>query len=216
MKGCQMKKIILSAFLFSASASVFADVPAVNLLVVGNIAAPTCTVNGESTDLELTYDFGSISPGSFPASGNYDLTPISKKIEVVCDADTNLAFTVTDNRAGTELSASNQFLGLGTWGSTNVGYYTITMKNAQWQASSDTGPTNAGVRVGSAAGVASSVLNKTLKTGWTSGIGGTNLALASIFTANLDVKPTLNNALKSSDGTADLDGNATLAFTFGM
>lgn len=211
-----MKKTILSVFILSASASALADAPAVHLLVNGNIAAPTCSVNGQSADLELTYDFGAIQPGTFPASGNYDLTPIAKTISVNCDADTNLAFTITDNRAGTELSESNQYFGLGTWGSTKVGFYTITMKGAQWQASTDDGPTNAGVRIGSAASVANGVLNKAQVMAWTSSIGGTDLALASTFTANLEIKPSLNNALKASDGTATLDGHATLAFTFGI
>lgn len=38
----------------------------------------------------------------FPAKGDLTLEPQSKNIVVTCDAKTYLAFTPTDNRAGTE------------------------------------------------------------------------------------------------------------------
>lgn len=60
-------------------------------------------------------------------------------------------------------------------------------------------------------------LNKTKDYEWGYNTGSNfAYALGQIFSADFTVTPTINAALKSSDGCAHLDGLTVLTFTFGV
>lgn len=205
------KKSLLILSLMTLSGTAL-SAPVANLKVTGSITPPTCLING-SNDETFTYDFD-ISPGVFPASGNLFLDAQSKNIEVVCDATTYLTFTAVDDRAGTELAPGNNNFGLGTYNaSTQVGYYTITMKNATVKATPDANETSVSVLAGSDFGL-TGVVSKSQPTGWAT--SASQLAKGQIFAADFAVTPTINGALKSSAGDASLDGYAVLTFAFGL
>ncbi|WP_147321572.1 fimbrial protein [Serratia marcescens] len=204
--------ILLSVFSFG----VLAETPTATLIVSGSIAPPTCTVNGQESEDEIEYVFN-VSPGVFPASGNLTLDPIVKNITVACDSSTFMAFNVTDNRTGTELTTGSTYFGLGSWGADNkkVGSYRVLMSNAKYISEPGANPVAAGVRYGGNV-AASTYLDKTLKTAWTKSSGTATLAPGQIFTADLAVYPVINGDLKNGTGDEELDGNAVLAFSFGL
>ena len=206
-----LKKSLLALALTAVASSAFAA-PVANLKVTGSITPPTCTVNGvDEADVLYTFD---VSPGLFPASGNLTMAPQSQNIQVVCDAQTYLAFNATDERAGTELTAGNTNFGLGLYGDdTKVGFYKVTMENATVKANESAADTSVGVLVGSTYAT-SGVIDKTQTVSWAT--DKDILAAAQVFAADFAVQPTLNADMKSSDGTAQLDGHAVLTFAFGV
>lgn len=208
------KKSFLALSLITLSGAAF-SAPIANLKVQGTITPPTCTIQGQD-EVDVIYQFD-ITPGLFPASGNLPLKEQAKNIQVVCDAITYLAFDATDNRADTELTAGNFNFGLGTYDlegtDTKIGYYTVTMKNATTQQNPDAEIVNVGVRTGTTHGTAS-LLNKTASSAWAT--SSSVLASGQIFSADFEVKPTINGAMKGSAGDAELDGHAVLAFKFGL
>ncbi|WP_447875458.1 fimbrial protein [Serratia fonticola] len=205
------KKTLLFLALTTAAGSAVAA-PVANLKVTGSITPPTCTVNGvDEADVLYTFD---VSPGMFPASGNLSMEAQSQNIQVVCDATTYLAFNATDERAGTELTTGNTNFGLGLYGDdTKVGFYKVTMKNATVKADENATDKSVGVRVGNTYGT-SGVVDKTQTVAWATDIN--TLAAGQVFAADFSVVPTLNAAMKNSDGTAQLDGHAVLTFAFGV
>lgn len=205
------KKSLFVLALTAVTGSVIAA-PVANLKVTGSITPPTCTVNGvDEADVLYTFD---VSPGLFPATGNLTMEPQSQNIQVVCDATTYLAFNASDERAGTELTAGNTHFGLGQYGDdTKVGFYTVTMENATVKANENAADKSVGVQVGTTYAT-SGVLDKTQTVAWAT--DKDKLAAGQVFAADFAVKPTLNAVLKSSDGTAQLDGHAVLTFAFGI
>ncbi|WP_421649299.1 hypothetical protein [Moellerella wisconsensis] len=65
--------------------------------VTGDIKPPTCTVNG-STQNNLVFDLGKISPSLIPQSTiyKYDIKTAQGTITVACDANTYLTFKAID------------------------------------------------------------------------------------------------------------------------
>lgn len=210
------KKTLLFVALSSFAGSALSAPPVVNLKVSGTITPPTCTVNGQETTPDISYKFD-VSPGVFPASGNLTMTGQSQNIKVACDATTYLAFSVADQRDASLLTTGPNNFGLGTYGagdkSVKVGYYQVTMQNAKTTAKTGGTETEVGVQVGTVYGTAGK-LDKTLTTSWAT--AKDTPAAAQAFSADLVVTPTLNGALKNSDGSAKLDGHAILTFSFGV
>ncbi|HHQ2586759.1 TPA: fimbrial protein, partial [Providencia rettgeri] len=156
-----------------------------------------------------------ITPGIFPASGNLVLDAKTQPIEVICDASTYLTFDASDSRDGSALTTSNTTFGLGTYGEDNlkVGYFTITMQNATVKADAEAAERTVGVLNGTTY-ASTGVVDKTKKMGW--GTAASTPTAGQIFAADFAVKPTINSAMKNTDGDATLDGHAVLAFTFGL
>lgn len=209
-----LKKTFVALSIMALSGTAL-SAPIANLKIQGSITPPTCAIQGE-TEVDVLYKFD-ITPGLFPVSGNLRLTPQTKNIQVVCDAVTYLAFTAVDDRVGTEMTIGNNNFGLGEHDmngtNTKIGYYTVTMKNATTQQSSDSAVVNVGVRIGTTHAT-TGLLNKEQSTAWS--ISSTALASAQVFSADFEVKPTINSAMKNSDDDAELDGHAILAFKFGL
>lgn len=204
------KKSLIALSLTTLSGAAL-SAPIANLKVTGSITPPTCLINGATEDT-FTYDFD-ISPGIFPANGNLTLEPQSQNIEVVCDATTYLSFTAVDDRAGTELTAGDNNFGLGTYGTDNVGFYTVTMENATVKANTDADAASVSVLVGSDFGP-TGVVSKSQPAAWATSTSV--LAAGQIFAADFAVTPTINSVLKNSAGDASLDGYAVLTFAFGL
>lgn len=137
----------------------------------------------------------------------------SQNIQVVCDATTYLSFTAVDDRAGTELTAGDANFGLGTYGDTKIGFYTVNMSNAFVKANPDAEPVKVSVKAGNTLGV-TNLVSKSQVLAWATGVN--NLSPGQIFTADFAVKPTINGTLKNSAGDAKLDGYAVLTFAFGV
>lgn len=206
------KKSLLALAFAAVTGSAFAAGPVANLKVNGTITPPTCTVNGEEQSADVLYEFN-VSPGMFPASGNLKMAADSQNIKVVCDATTYLSFTASDERTGTELVAGANNFGLGKHGDDNVGFYNVVMKNAKVKANEAATEVSVGVQSGSNYAT-TGTLNKTMNFSWASAAGA--YSSGQIFSADFEVTPTLNSVLKNSDGTAQLDGHAVLAFAFGV
>ncbi|HEK0516895.1 TPA: fimbrial protein [Proteus mirabilis] len=216
------KKSLLAVSLLALTSSVaFAATPTAKLKVIGTIQAPTCTVNGETSETTVEYKFD-VSPGLFPAKGNLTLEPISHNITVTCDARTYLAFVPTDDRAGSELEANAANFGLGTHHETNkegeavdtkVGFYGITMKNATVKPTADAEEAKVSVFYNGAVNSSQS-LQKEKVFAWAK--SSSDFSAGEVFAADFEIKPTINSALKNSDGDAKLDGLATLTFQFGI
>lgn len=208
------KKSLLALSLIAIS-GVALSAPVANLKINGTITPPTCTINNEN-ETEIQYNFD-VAPGLFPASGNLTLDSQVKDIEVVCDATTFLSFDISDNRADSVMTAGSNNFGLGEYGeTTKVGFYNVTMQNAKVQATPESTANVAGIKTGTTGAAAAKVLDKTMSTTWTVSTASNTAASGQVFSAELAVKPTLNAALKNSDGTAKLDGHAVLAFGFGI
>ncbi len=206
------KKTIIALSLTFVSSAALSAAPVANLKVVGTIAPPTCTIQGQN-EVDFEYVFA-ISPDMFPLTGNLTIDGKRNNIEVVCDAATYLTFSSTDNRADSALIVSNTNFGLGLFDTDKkIGNYIITMKNATVKAT----PTESAQAVGISNGSAYNTLmnvDKTKSLGWATTVGA--LKAGQVFAADFDVTPTLNGALKSSSSEAKLDGHATLAFAFAL
>ncbi|MBP6121732.1 MULTISPECIES: fimbrial protein [Providencia] len=206
------KKTIIALSLTFVSSAALSAAPVANLKVVGTIAPPTCSIQGQN-EVDFEYVF-TISPEMFPLSGNLTVDGKRNNIEVICDAATYLTFSSTDNRADSALIVSNTNFGLGLFDTDKkIGNYIITMKNATVKAT----PTDNALAVGISNGATYNTLlnvDKTKKLGWATSVSA--LKAGQVFAADFDVTPTLNAALKSSSGEAKLDGHATLAFAFAL
>lgn len=196
------------------SGNVLAGGPTANLVVKGSLTPPPCTINGgENTDIEYNFD---VSPGAFPAAGNLTRQGQAKTIDVICDAATYLSFTATDERDSSVLTTGANNFGLGIYGDdTKVGNYTIQMSNAKYKkTANDTTYINSLIKPGTSSVI---TLNKTNDYEWGYNTGSNfAYALGQIFSADFTVTPTINAALKNSDGSAHLDGLTVLTFTFGV
>ena len=206
------KKTVIALSLVSLSGAALAAAPVANLKVTGTITPPTCTIKGQnSVDIEYIFD---VSPGMFPVSGNLALEPKTNSIEVICDAATYLTFSSTDNRASSVLTESVYNFGLGLFDTDKkVGFYTINMKNATVKQDSTSTAQSVGISNGATYGT-TMFADKTKKLAWAT--AASTLKAGQVFTADLDVRPTLSAALKTSSGDAHLDGYATLAFAFSL
>ncbi|MEY0081216.1 fimbrial protein [Providencia stuartii] len=208
------KKTLCALSLISVSYAAF-SAPVANLKVTGSITPPTCTIDNQN-EVDVEYKFDT-APSMFPLSGNLTLTPVSKKIEIVCDATTYLSFEAKDNRSDSPMTAADTNFGLGkfgTDGSKNIGFYTINMKNATVKADSEDAGKQTGIRSGTLFSAAQALVKKTGKTAWA--ISSTQLASGQIFAADFEVTPTLSEDLKNSSGDVSLDGHAVLSFGFGI
>lgn len=109
-----MKKQLFGLTLLSAlvSSSALATGSVANLQVKGDIKPPTCIVNAGDND--ILFDYGRISPSVIPQSTNYQLPIRTTTLEVVCDAQTFLTFTSTDNYTinSVETSIQDEVFGL--------------------------------------------------------------------------------------------------------
>ncbi|UBX47712.1 fimbrial protein [Providencia alcalifaciens] len=206
------KKAIIALSLITVSGATLASAPVANLKVTGSITPPTCTIKGQNeVDLEYVFD---VSPGMFPVSGNLLLDAKTNSIEVVCDASTYLTFSSTDNRASSVLGTSVYNFGLGLYDTDQkVGFYTITMKNLTVKADSSSAAQAVGASNGTSY-LSSLTIDKTKKMAWATAVS--TLKAGQIFSADLDVRPTLSSTLKTSSGDAKLDGDATLTFAFSL
>lgn len=218
------KKSLLAISLLTLSSSIaFAATPTAKLKVSGDIQPPTCTINGETSETTVEYTFA-VTPGLFPAKGDLTLKPQSKNIVVTCDAKTYLAFTPTDNRAGTEKKEGDSYFGLGSYKmavdgkeavDTKVGYYTVSMKNATVKEDLTSEEKKVYVMDSRYGRSTSKTLVKNDSLGWARS-NANDYADGQVFAADFEVTPTINSALKNSDGDAKLDGLATLTFQFGI
>lgn len=206
------KKPLLILSLMTLSGAALSAPPTAHLKVTGAITPPTCMINGQEEDT-LIYIFN-ISPGIFPATGTLGLDEQSQNIEVVCNATTYLTFTSTDERAGTEFAAGTNFFGLGYYGTdTKIGYYQVIMRNATVKADADAIARSVNILTGTTYSTAIFV-DKFQVLGWAT--SNTQLAVGQIFTADLAVRPRINNVMKSNTDNAQLDGLAILIFAFGL
>jgi len=91
-----MKKIYLILLLLVENllSPVRAAVPVANIQVAGNIAPPTCIINGGNDD--LLYSLGNFSPSLTTNNNLYILPALSNPLTVSCDAETYLTFRATD------------------------------------------------------------------------------------------------------------------------
>lgn len=89
-----LKKTIFSLSVMALSGAAL-SAPVANIKVTGDIKPPTCMVNGGNND--ILFDYGKISPTVIPQSTNYQLPVRTATIEILCDAQTFLTFTATDN-----------------------------------------------------------------------------------------------------------------------
>ena len=198
------KKSLLAISLLTLSSSIaFAATPTAKLKVSGDIQPPTCTINGETSETTVEYTFA-VTPGLFPAKGDLTLEPQSKNIVVTCDAKT--------------------YLGLGSYKmavdgkeavDTKVGYYTVSMKNATVKEDLTSEEKKVYVMDSRYGRSTSKTLVKNDSLGWARS-NANDYADGQVFAADFEVTPTINSALKNSDGDAKLDGLATLTFQFGI
>ncbi|WP_273855329.1 DUF1120 domain-containing protein [Serratia liquefaciens] len=102
----------------------------VELKVQGQIGAPTCEIrfaNGNGV-----VDLGKISINNIKENSESKLpVPAAMTVNAFCDAQTQLMFSVIDNRSATVSAPSQKHFGLGSInGSGKIGYYGIKMTNA--------------------------------------------------------------------------------------
>ncbi|HEK2979916.1 TPA: fimbrial protein, partial [Proteus mirabilis] len=98
---------------------------------------------------------------------------------------------------------------------TKVGYYTVSMKNATVKEDLTSEEKKVYVMDSRYSRSTSKTLVKNDSLGWARS-NANDYADGQVFAADFEVTPTINSALKNSDGDAKLDGLATLTFQFGI
>ncbi|HGM6909885.1 TPA: hypothetical protein ACKQDN_002863 [Serratia marcescens] len=106
----------------------WANAPAVEIRVVGNLAAPGCSV---ITPNNGVYDLG-ILPTSSAKSTAVALAPLRQTWRIQCEADTYLKLLSTDNRAfaGGASKMPTSYNLLAPEGGDALGYYYVEISNA--------------------------------------------------------------------------------------
>ncbi len=209
-----LKKSLYALPLIFISCSAL-SAPVANLKVIGEIAPPTCTINGLS-NANIEYVFN-VSPNLFPDTGNYELDGISKKIQIICDSTTYLTFNAQDNRENSVNigGTTNYAFGLGMFDTDKkVGYYIINMKNPTVKASNQSEEKQVGMVANNTYLDDEMIVTKSYTIAWAA--AQNQLASGQVFSAEFEVTPYLNADLKKHTGDASLDGHATLTFGFAI
>ncbi len=209
------KKFIAASALF-ATLTLGANIahaapPVAELKVIGTLTVPTCTVASADDGI---YDIGKISASMVKPAAITPLTPMNKTWTVTCDAETYLNFKPVDNRADSASVSNTTSFGLGSVNeSGKIGYYTVTMKNANVDGTDTSVFSSASATVASAATVA---VNSANRNGWSV---GTAQKSGKIFVADLEVAPTLASTASMNGAITedtDIDGSLTLNFAYGI
>lgn len=136
-----MKKFYLSALaaslvLMTVGAQA-AQAPTAELRVAGTLDVPPCTVDIEGNGV---YDYTDLSPDDInPGTTEKKLDTLTKRLMVLCEGETYLTYSVTDNEPESQSAAGNDKFGLGKVNDKGpIGYYNVRMKNPQVDDNSTT------------------------------------------------------------------------------
>lgn len=206
-----------------------------NLSVIGTIKPATCvtTIGGVS---DATFAYGKISPTRLLQNAMTALEAKSLPLRISCDGPTKLAVTAVDNKSGSNpftsgtvdssdagespAQTASTLYGLGTYGTENkkIGAFSLALKPTTMRlggepafmaASSNNGLTWTSATAGEIGGT-----NKVWRT-WTAVSGSKDPAQATLFEADLMVKPWIQprSALDLS-GNIALSGSATIEIKY--
>lgn len=209
-----LNKITFPLIIMSISGWALASTPVANIKVTGSITPPTCKINGQD-NVNLEYKFD-IDRGILNDSENTELDGVTNSIEVICDATTYLGFTTIDHRQDSSLypGTSTLYHGLGFFDTNQkIGFYLMTMKNAT--VKQDTSSASEPVNIATL-GLSQKSMPLANNGRYVFGDSSTSLKSGKVFSADLEVKPTISSKFKSSWSNESLDGYATLAFSFSL
>jgi len=218
------------ALLSCAIGSAHAAAPSSELSVSGAIRTPACVISATDDGI---YDYGLMSSSILPESGHIPLAEKTATVDVTCSAPTYIAFKPIDQRSGTESAVADGNMGLGSMtgrGGSQIGYYTVMMKNAKVDgvsrtiAAYDHGDEKVGqylqtqIRPGTWAGTYS-WSKRTTDTGYE--YARDVLQEGQVFSMDFAVQPYLASRDKVGGGApiteaVALDGSLLLVYSFGL
>ncbi|MNG80284.1 hypothetical protein D3C79_389140 [compost metagenome] len=184
----------------------WAGAPAVDIRVVGILAAPGCFVVAPNNGV---YDLGTL-PVTSGKSTKIALAPLSQTWRIQCEAETYLKLLATDNRAVVGTSSEPASYGLlGRSGGEALGYYYVEIANATVNGKP--------ARVLAPGGGDSARMRSGRPMGWWQG----DVALHSgrLFSADITVYPFLTAAGAAKSRALEgetVDGSMTISFEFGL
>lgn len=213
-----MKKIIISAAVVSAMMMSMGTVMAASmsseLSVKGRMAIPSCQVSLNNNGV---FNLGKVSSGVINSASSTPMRVMTGLLNVECEAETFLNFSVVDNREGTASSVESTHFGLGNVNGTGkLGYYKMKLLGASVDNSSANiySATKGSTSISPTATV---FVDKGKVTGWADAADAQ--ASGKSFRAILTVEPVLASSKEMggpiTDGTK-LDGSATLNFSYAL
>lgn len=213
MKKTMISGAIISVVMMSMGTAMAANMSP-ELKVKGQMAIPSCQV---SIANDGVYDLGKIANSLISPNKDTSLKTISNNLNVICEADTFLSFTVVDNRASTSSSTASTSFGLGNVnGDGKLGYYQMKLKGAAVD-STTTSLYSANKGSSSFSATSETYIDKNKVTGWAK--SGNVQASGKHFMALMSMEPVLASSSVMGGPISDnvkLDGSATLNFSYGL
>lgn len=215
--------IALAIAISSACSIASAEISPHSLDVDGTIRAPSCEV---SVPAGNTYDYGVMSASIVkPGTATTDLDYQKKTWTISCSAQTYLTFKAIDNQAGSASVSDEEKYGLGLVnGDGKIGYYTLWMNGftvdgeSAYHGRQTTGSAAFNTNFANPA----RILNTpTLRHGWGYRSGETSAQMrpGSLFTMDVEVRPTLAGAQTMKGPLVEsvpMEGSVTFEFYFGL
>lgn len=204
-----------------------AAVGSADIAVSATVRTPVCTLSASGAGV---YHYDLLSQSILPSTGHVPLTPQDQTWTVDCGGGrTHLMYAITDNRAASASTAAVTNFGLGAMegvADSRIGYYTLTLTNAKVDGVAKS------VLYVSADGTyadATPVVYYQSRRGYSwhtgTGSGGAWADLrsqaGSRFEVDVRVSPFLASRSVVGGGkpiteNIDLDGSATVTFSFGL
>jgi hypothetical protein len=216
-------KVALAGALAAVCGSAMAADSTADLKVIGTIVPPACT---PSLSGGGTLDWGDISTASLEQTYPTALPIKTTDLTVTCDADGRVAFTATDNRAGSNTANLTYAYGLGKTdannGNVKLGYFLLDRVDNASTTTVDGQSADMTRRVkGTTAWEKGSTpqsqvnINSNMETTWTKDSTAATVqpAVGKVFNMRLRVQPHIASGIAVKDAKK-LDGNVTLSLVY--
>lgn len=220
--------LLMPVALSAVMADAHAAVDPADLAVAGTVRTPACTLSATAAGV---YQYGDMSQSLLPVTGHVALAPQTQTWTVDCGAArTFLMYSISDNRASSASVVGESNFGLGSMpgvDDSKIGYYTVGMSNAKVDgvAKSVLYVDGSGTRADASPIVIYFKSRRGYSWHTATGAGGPwadfRSQAGSRFDVDLQVSPQLASRSVVGGGhpivdKVDMDGSATVTFSFGL